>query len=342
MATKIRVGMIRCDLHAVYYAALMDKHDPLLLRGPTYGKSGEIRAGWQKGSGHFYHYLYYADSTVMTAPRVSGFTIARLWDPDREVAEVMSEVFYGKPEVCDTFEEASDDVDMVFIADCNGDGSDHLELARPGIEKGVPTFVDKPFASDIKDAMTIVELARKRRTPVLSLSILRNVPEATHFRRRLPEVGNLAFGLTRGGGTHMAGHIHAISLAQHVFGNGVESVEAMGQNELGFVHLDYGGRKGRPSHGVTLNCDTGTTWHCSMFVSAYGSEGAIHSGPIGDFVFPKGAAINLGLAKKMVRTGKSPVPDDDMLENIAVATAARRAQVSGRTVRLSDVWERHP
>jgi len=340
MASKIRVGMIRCDLHAVYYAALVDKHDPLLLRGPTYGKSGEARAGWQKGSGHFYHYLYYADPTKMTAPRVSGFTVARLWDADREVAEVMSEVFYGKPKVCDAFEEVSDDVDLVFVADCNGDGSDHRKLATPGIEKRVPTFVDKPFAYDIEDAVAMVDLARKRRTPIMSLSILRNVPEATHFRRRLPEVGKLAFGLTRGGGTKMAGHVHAISLAQHVFGNGVESVEAMGRNELGFMHLNYGGRNDRPTHGVTLNCDTGVTWHCSMFVSAYGSEGAIHSGPIGDFVFPKGAAINMKLAKKMVRAGKSPVPYADMLENIAVASAARRAQKLGRTVGVGEVWER--
>ena len=38
-------------------------------------------------------------------------------------------------------------------------------------------------------------------------------------------------GSVKGGGTAMAGHIHAISLAQHVFGNGVVSVEAMGKNE---------------------------------------------------------------------------------------------------------------
>ena len=336
----IRVGMIHLDLHAVYYAALMDKHDPIKLRGPILGLSGEVRSGWQKGSGHFYHYLYYADATVMTAPRVSGFRIARLWDEDREVAEVMSEVFYGKPRVCDTIDEVSDDVDMVLIADCNGDGSDHLKLARPSLEKRVPTFVDKPFAYDIKDAVAIVDLARKRRTPVLSLSILRNVPEATLFSRRLREVGKLAFGTTRGGGASMAGHIHAISLAQHVFGNGVESVEAMGQGELAFMHLNYGDRKDRPSHGVTLNCDTGSTYHCAMYVSAYGTEGAIHSGPIGDFVFPKGAAANMEIAKQMVRTGKSSVPYGDMLENIAVATAARKAQGSGRTVRLSEVWKK--
>ncbi len=76
-----------------------------------------------------------------------------------------------------------------------------------------------------------------------------------------------------------------------------------------------------------------------MSVRAY-PAGAIHSGPIGDFVFPKGAALNMELAKKMVRNGKSPVPYDDMLENVAVATAARKAQRLGRPIKLGAVWKR--
>jgi hypothetical protein len=59
-----------------------------------------------------------------------------------------------------------------------------------------------------------------------------------------------------------------------------------------------------------------------------------------DFEYPKGAAVNLELARKMVRTGKPAVPYEDMLENIAVATAARKAQRTGRTIKLSDVWKR--
>jgi len=336
----IRVGIIRCDLHAVYYAALFARHDPLRLRHHHHTKSGKIRDSWQTGGAYFYHYLHYSQPLKMTAPFVPGFRLVKLWDKERELAELMAEIFLDRPRVCDSFSEVSDDVDLVFIADCNGDGSDHLRLATPGLEKRVPTYVDKPFTYDIADAVKIVNLARRKRTPVLSMSILRSLPEATLFRRRLAEVGKPAFGSVRGGGTSMAGHIHAISLAQHVFGNGVESVEAMGQNELGFVHLNYGDREDRPSHGVTLNCDTGPTWHCAFYVSAFGPEGAIHSGPLSDFIFPRGAAVNVRLAKKMVRTGQPPVPYDDMLENIAVATAARKAQKSGRTVRLSEVWRR--
>ena len=336
----VRVGIIRCDLHAIYYAVLTEKHDPLLLRGPDLIRPEKKKQSWLNGGAYFYHYLDYGDPRHMTSPHVDGFSITKLWDADREIAEVASRVFYGKPKVCDSFEEVSDDVDLVFIAECNGDGSDHLKLATPGLEKRVPTFVDKPFAYEIKDALAIVALARRRRVPVLSMSILRSLPEAANFSRRLPEVGQLSFGLIRGGGTSMAGHVHAISLAQHIFGNGVESTEAMGQHELGYVHLNYGGRKDRPSNGVMLNCDVGAGWHCTLSAAAYGSEGEIHAGRMSDFEYPRGAAANLELALKMARTGKPVVPYEDMLENIAVATAARKAQKTGRTVKLSEVWKR--
>ena len=303
MAKRIRVGFINCDLHAYYYAALMEgRYDPV-----------ELRKTFQ--SAFFYHFLQYNDARRISQPTVKGFLPTRFWSEDRERAEGMRHVFNKKGTICDTFEEASDDVDMVFIADCNFDGSDHLKWATPSLQKRVPTFVDKPFAYEIKDAVAIVNLAKRRRVPVLSMSILRSVPEATRFAQRLPEV------------------------AQHVFGNGVESVEAMGQTELAYMHLNYGEREDRPSEGVALLCQTGPTCHCAMYVSAYGSDNAIHSGPIGDFVFPKGAAANLELARKMVRTGKSPVPYEDMLENVAVASAARKAQKLGRTVKLSEVWK---
>lgn len=326
--SKIRVGMIGCDLHALYYAALMAEHDPLVLRGEGVGLDRGQAA-------FFYHYTHYNNPRVMTAPRVWEFEIARCWDADREAAEALSRIFGAT--VCDAPEQCSEDVDLVFIPDCNGDGSTKLRLATPGLTRGVPTFVDKPLAYEYRDAKAILDLGAEHAAPVMSLSILRALPQAGWFRDRLQEVWPVGYGVIKGGGASMAGHIHAISLAQHVFGPGVEAVQAMGPNELSFMHLDYGGKPDRPSHGVMLNCDAGPTWHCSFYVSAYGGQGAIHSGNLGDFEFPEGAAEILRRIVRMVREGKSTEPREEMLENIAVATAARIAQKEGRRVALAEV-----
>ena len=60
-------------------------------------------------------------------------------------------------------EAVADAVDLVFIANESGDGRDHLKLATPGLEKGVPTFVDRPFARTVKDAKAMIAPDRPKR-----------------------------------------------------------------------------------------------------------------------------------------------------------------------------------
>lgn len=332
----IRVGIIRCDLHAMYYGALMAKHDPLLLRDPPRG-AARLRDSWQTGGGHFYFYTWYSDATRITVPTVHDFEIVKLWDQDPLLAESFGSVFVNRPQVCSSIEEVSEAVDLVFIADCNGDGSDHLKLAAPSLKRGVPTFIDKPFAYQVKDAKALIRLAKKHGTPMMSSSILLQLPQATQFRSRFQEIGEPEFGTVKGGGATMAGHIHAISLAVHLFGDGVGSVECMGSSPLAHVHLDYGGKAHRPKAGVMLNCDAGGTPHCAFYASAYSSKGVVHSPPLDDWIFPEGAAQILRMVKTMVKTQKGPIPYESMLELIAVAEAARLSQARHERVLLKEV-----
>ena len=341
MAAKtkpIRVGLIRCDTHGMYYGALMSKHDPLLLREPLRDRKGtRAKQSWMAGGAHFYFYTHYSDPAKITVPTVDGFEIARVWDEDREVAEVFSGVFASRPRVCRTVAEVSDDVDLVFIADCNGDGSDHLKLATPSLRKGVPTFIDKPFACTVKDAKALIKLAHEHDALMMSLSILLQLPQASRFRDRFQELGGPEFGTIKGGGPTMAGHIHAISLATHLFGDGVESVTCMGDSPLGHVHLDYGGKAGRPAAGVMLNCAAGGQPHCAFYASAYSAKGVVHSPPFDDWVFPEGAAQILRMIRAMMRQRKAQVSDASMLGLIAVAEAARLAQKRGKRVYVKEV-----
>lgn len=324
----IRIGMVNCDLHALYYAGLMGGYDPIDLRDDTTGRGH---------SAYFYFYLQYNDARRITVPTVDGLRITRFWDKDRGQAENAARILNQDAVVCDSFTDVSDDVDLVFIADCNGDGANHLELATPGLRKGVPTFVDKPFAFEYPDARRMVDLAEQSETPLMSASMLGHTPAVAQFRQRFHELGEPEFGTVKGGGGTMAGHIHAICFAHALFGGGIDSVECMGQTDLAYVHLDYGGKQGRPQAGVVLNCASGGAYHCAMYASAYSCLGAVHSPPIGDFVFPEGAARILEMTKTMVRTREPQVPYGDMLEWIAVATAARVAQKEKRRVSIREV-----
>lgn len=328
----IRVGLIGCDTHGMWFGAQMQKHDPLLFRMPIpMDQKGPY--SWMHGGNHYYFYTYYGNPTKMTAPFVEGFEIVKVWDKNRIAAVAASRIFDSSPKVCDTFEEVSDDVDLVFIPDCNGDGHDHLKLATPGLKKGVPTFVDKPFANNIDDVKAILKLAEENHTPVMSLSIIQVLPETKEFANRLPEIKKVNFGTIQGGGTSRAGLIHTICYALAIYGSGVETVRALVAPKHTSIYLDWGDRPDRPEEGVMINCDIGRTWHGSMHLNAYGpgGRGAIHNQGVGDWDYPRGSAEILRLVKKMVETGKAQGPVNQLIEAVAIADAAEAAMKAGET-----------
>ena len=327
--TPVRVGLINCDLHGLYYAALFETYDPTLLRDDPIGRGH---------AAYYYMFMHYNEPRKMTVPGANGLTVTRVWDRDPAQAANLSRILGDRPRVCQSFAEVSDEVDLVFIADCNGDGSDHLRLASPGIMKHVPTFVDKPLASDFRDARALVDMARKYGTPVMSLSMLRVLPHASRFAARFAELDAPEFAVIKGGGETLAGQIHAISLAQHLFGAGVDAVSCLGSVPLAHIHLDYGKKPGKPVSGVMLNCASGATFHASLYASVYSRLGVIHSPPFGDFEFPWGAVRILEMVREMARTGRSPVPESEMLECMAIVSAARLSQQTGRKVFLKEIF----
>lgn len=334
----IRVGLIRCDTHGAYFAPLMAKHDPLILEKPV-DLDSKPPYSWMTGGAHFYFYTNYGDPRTMMVETVDGFEVVNVWDEHRVAAEALSRVLHSHPRVCDSFEQASDGVDLVFIADCNGDGSDHLKLATPGLQKGVPTYIDKPLANEVADVEKILALSKKHGAPAFSASILRHLPQSSQFRARLPEVGRVESGCIRGGGVKMAGQIHTVSLAQAIFGNGIQEVRAMGPGEQGVMHLSWGNRDDRPAAGVVLHHNVREMWHCTIHVSAYGPEGGILATNINDWYFPFGAANILKLVKNMVLTREVDDSMGDMIEAVAVVNAGRLSmKQSSRPVKVDEVW----
>lgn len=349
---KIRLAMVRADTHAYYYGVMLDDCDPLLLARNNYVVH------------HYATNIY--DPRKITMPKVDGFEITRIYDGAIEKAQAFSDTFHGGPAVCRTLEEAADGINAVFIADCDGGGQDHLALASPFLERGIPTFVDKPFASTLKDAREIVSLARRRSAPLFNASILTYVPAAEQFKNRFDEIRTaywplpseapaspIGLGVVKGVGgafsqelmgktvsgsleEKLAYIIHGISLALNLFGPGAEWVEAMGILPLEYLHIHF--KNGMDV--LVLNTSTDVFPEtCSFYASAYGKYGAIHSPGIGDPEFIGGAEKILQLFKGMVETGKPPVAYELFLEHIAIVEAAQRAQKEGGRIRIEEVRE---
>jgi len=339
--SPIRVGLIRCDTHGYYFGAQMDyKHlVPARLVEHNY-----ICA-------HYYQNIY-NPFDLQKLPKVSGFEIVKCYDEERHRAEGFSETFSGRPEVCETVEEMVADIDAIFIADCNGGGGDHLSLAEPFLAAGVPTFVDKPFASTLADARSIAALAKKHGTPMYNESILSVVPAADLFKQRFSEIGDVTVGMVKGvGGAFSQGNvgqfdasagiedrmaylIHGVALALNLFGSDVAFVEAMGTLPLEYFHLHMESGK----EAIILNTATEHfSERCEFWAAGYSRYGSLASRPIGDFEFIYGGQEILRNFKKTVLTGQPVRLYDDMIFHIAVIEAGQIAQRKGRAVRVEDV-----
>jgi predicted dehydrogenase len=335
MSKPIRVGLIRCDSHGLWFGPLMMKHDPLLFQRPM-DPDAPIRYFWQTGMNHRHFYAQAALPKTMTAPFIEGFDIVKLWDEHRDVAELAARIFLGRPKVCDTFEEVSDEVDLVFVADANYDGSDHLQLATPGLRKGVATFVDKPLSNNIVNARKILEMGKEYGAPVFSLSILRADPMVAALKHRLEELAPLNLLTLSGCGTVPAGLIHSISTVQHLCGPGIRTVQTLVAPKQTIIHLEYGERAGRdgcPLHGAAIHCNAGNRNGSPMSISLLGKPNDIHLRHPGDPIYPFGAAEILKMILQMMKTRSVPANlMAEVIESVALVQAVHRSIQTGRTI----------
>ncbi len=345
----IRLSVVRCDTHAYWYGVFLDDCDVGVLS--AYDNDAPTRPCVH------YYFMTIGDPRRLKIEKVGGFSITKIFDrlPEKGVdengvpilqygtypgrAQEYAKTFCGKPRICETIEEMTVDTDAVYIADSSapGDGADHLELARPFLEKGIPTFVDKPFAATLSDALTMVRLAVKNKTPVMSASILTHTDQGKLFAKRFGEIGGCGYLVVKGVGPGNAAVIHGIGLAHGLMGYGVEAVQCMGQYEAECMLLYYS--DGREA--VVLNAPNKVFPRtCSFYATAFSAGGALLSPPIGDWEFHTGTHNIAAVFKEMVQTNKPQIPYNEVLEPIAIMEAARIAQKEGRRVELSEVWDR--
>ena len=322
----VRVAILRCDIHAYFFAALMRRPDPRRLQQHC----------------PLIHRLLTDPETPerYLTPPVPGFRITAAWDADEASAHRFAETFGATAVVCRKASDVTDHADAGLIACCSGDGSDHLALARPLLKAGIPTFVDKPFAATTRDAQAMIRLVTSHDTPLMSASML-HVAEAVAFQQqRRPEVGRLGLGIIHGshgweneGG--LEGVSHGIAMALAVYGRDVEWVECMGELSREFILLRYA------DGGKVLVVNMDQTWWPGAFSteawgyrSSTGTRTHVNSSAIGDLELPAAGKKLIRQFRTMVRTGAPPMPYPTMLAWVRIAEAAEEAQRTGKRVEV--------
>lgn len=150
-AEPLRAGIIGCDTsHVVAFTQLINAPN---AEGPV--ADVEIVAAYPGGS----------DDLPASFKRLDGF-VKKLRDADVEIVESIDDLLSK--------------VDVVLLESV--DGRKHLEQARPVFAAGKPTFIDKPLAGSLRDAVEIARLAEQYKVPWFSSSALRFSTPATQLK----------------------------------------------------------------------------------------------------------------------------------------------------------------
>jgi predicted dehydrogenase len=305
----LRLAVVRVDDHAWWFSGFFNEYDEARLErnhARSARRNREVRD---------------------VALPLAGARIVKVWDADTARAREFAATFRGV-EVAGSLDEAASGIDGVLIVDAAGDGSDHLALARPFLERGIPAFIDKPFAESARSAREIVALARRHGAPLYSDSTLPHVL-AKRFGARLAEAGRLTSLIVSGPVTRGGGSIHQAITALALLGSGPASVQSVGDGARDILHIRYAdGRLGIAHASDELRRAPEPQYHALLL----GESGILPSGPIEPLDFQRGADAFLRAFALMVRTRKAPLSDEQLVEPIRVLEAGRLSQQRGGAV----------
>ena len=219
-------------------------------------------------------------------------------------------------EIVDSIDELLKRVDCVLLE--TNDGRPHLEQALPCFKAGKPTFIDKPIAGSLADAIAIFEAAKKYNCPTFSSSSLRFGKLTQPVRGG--SIGKVSRAETSSPASLEKTHpdlfwygIHGIEALFTVMGTGCETAArtATAEGKIEVVGEWVGGRIG------TFREDKGYTG------KAVGEKG---EAPIGDYNGYRPLVVEI---VKFFRTKQPPVSEAETLEIYAFMEAADESKRRG-------------
>jgi predicted dehydrogenase len=269
--------------------------------------------------------------------------ITHVYDADPASAAMYAEAFPGV-QVARKLEDLVGAVDAVWMGDASGRGEDHYDLVAPGLEKGLPTFCDKPIGGTVAETRKILQLARKHKAPLMSSSLYRHQwgTEQSLRMKESGEFGPLQYVIcSQGGGySHPSWFIygqHPVWMLVTLLGAGVEAVSMYARENTCHALLTYKDRMpgevwyGRPDI-ARFYCSTAVTFAKQTYEYTPAIEGNYWLGHHYQ-MFRMAHTF-----RQMVRSRQEPVPHQEILEVTAVIQAAAKSlKEKSRLVELAEV-----
>lgn len=122
----------------------------------------------------------------------------------------------------------------------------HIAAAKPFVEAGVPTFIDKPFCYRVSEGIDLLRVAKKKGTPLSSYSTVAHSDGIFELKEKIQTLGKIHNVISTGtgdfdseyGGIFFYG-VHMIEPLIYLFGDDVKSVKVTRHGKLGSINLKF-------------------------------------------------------------------------------------------------------
>ena len=89
--------------------------------------------------------------------QINNVSISHIWTQNLKVSDHIAKSTFI-PNIVENLDSIINQVDGVLLA--RDDSENHLKMAKPFLRAGLPIFIDKPFAFNIKDAEEMLSLQK--------------------------------------------------------------------------------------------------------------------------------------------------------------------------------------
>ena len=121
--------------------------------------------------------------------KIPNVQITHIWTQDPSISKNVAKAALI-PNIADTLEDMASSVDAVLLA--RDDAENHVAMAMPFLEGGIPIFIDKPLALSLKDAEQMLA-AQKYEEQLFSCSSLRYSKDLQLTSQERKELGKINY-----------------------------------------------------------------------------------------------------------------------------------------------------
>ncbi|WP_423127788.1 Gfo/Idh/MocA family protein [Gaoshiqia sp. Z1-71] len=206
----------------------------------------------------------------------------------------------------------------------------HLGAARPFVEAGIPTFIDKPFCYRLSEGKEFLAMAREKGTPVSSFSSVAQSAATFDIREQVQELEDFNNIVSYGpadfsspyGGIFFYG-IHLVEPLMLIFGEDIETVRVTRNGSHGSANLLF--TSGLFATLIFKRLSYGWNTYIETKNEIKELKSRVQE-PV--------PAKNYSDMVDMFRTGKEPRSHESILKSVAVLEALEKSGNNGKWVEV--------